>query len=246
MSSATPIDSSVREVLLKTSAPGGINEATVLRALSPDRTTNARMPLCSRASATAAMRSGELTWENSATACSDKSGGIAVLLTADLRQPLMHKSNRHGTLSDSGRTALGGPSPDVAGRENAGKIRFEGKRWSRYVPTLRHLGERCQLTPSRNVTGIVDHESCPTDSICPRLAPDADEQGVGAQWLRRLALRGCDENFTELAVGLDADDLSPRPHVDIGYTCDGVDEVLRHRGGEVWPTYEERHPDRIA
>ena len=121
----------------------------------------------------------------------------------------MHKSNRHGTLSDSGRTALGGPAPDVAGRENAGEIRFEGKRWSRYVPTLCHLGERCQLTPSRNVTGVVDHEPCPTDGVRSRLAPDADEHGVGVQWLRRLALRGCNENFTQLAIRLDADDLSP-------------------------------------
>ena len=49
MSSAMPVCSSVREVLLNTSASGGIKEATICRASSPVRARRARMPLRSSA-----------------------------------------------------------------------------------------------------------------------------------------------------------------------------------------------------
>jgi hypothetical protein len=51
--------------------------------------------------------------------------GRSESLTSDLRQPLMHECNRHGTLTNGGRTALDRTSPDIARCEQAGKARFK-------------------------------------------------------------------------------------------------------------------------
>ena len=69
MSSATPIASSVRDVLLKTSTPSGSSERTWLRAPAPDSTMNDVTPFRSSAAATAMMRPLEATSENSEGGC---------------------------------------------------------------------------------------------------------------------------------------------------------------------------------
>ena len=70
MSSAMPIDSSVREVLLKTSAPIGMMERTASLACSPESTTELEIPLRSNAAAAASSCVSDANSANSATASS--------------------------------------------------------------------------------------------------------------------------------------------------------------------------------
>src|SRR4051812_10177995 len=70
MSSAMPIDSSVRDVLLKASAPIGMMERTASRACSPESTTELEIPLRSNAAAAASSCLSDANSANSVTASS--------------------------------------------------------------------------------------------------------------------------------------------------------------------------------
>src|ERR1700755_2875888 len=102
--------------------------------------------------------------------------GTGASFTTDLRQSLMDKSDRHGALPDGRRAAFDRSSPDVAGGEEAGEVCFEGERRSRGLPTSCNVGERIHIATGWDVTGIVNSEICPIDSVCSWLAADADEQ----------------------------------------------------------------------
>src|SRR5689334_22223695 len=120
MSSATLIVSSVRDVLLKTSAPYGSRSCTAMRASGPEATTVALTPLRVRAALVRASWSGDASRANSVTTASE--GGAsgrdpAVSVTIQFREPSMHERDRHRALADRGRATLDRPAAHVAGRE---------------------------------------------------------------------------------------------------------------------------------
>src|ERR1700722_6582766 len=135
MSSAIPMTSRVRDVLLYTSAPTGRMDRTVFLASSPDSTTVQLMPLPSRAPATAWISSRGAGRENSASASrlGPSTDGFpdplvheeATSLTAYFGQPLVHQGNHHRSLPYCGRATLDRFAANVAGGEQPGKVRFE-------------------------------------------------------------------------------------------------------------------------
>src|SRR5437870_4927828 len=127
MSSATPIASSVREVLLNTSAPYGRRFCTATRASWPDATTAVVMPLRARDTAARSILSSVASAANSNWASS--SGGAkgcdaVVSLTVELRQTAMHERDRHRAFADCGRASLDRAAADVAGGKQTGEVRL--------------------------------------------------------------------------------------------------------------------------
>src|SRR5438132_1293040 len=236
MSSATPMASNVRDVLLKTSAPSASSERTRLLASAPDSTTNVPTPFASSAATAEEMRSSEATLENSVGSRSNRLA-IASSLTCDLRETAVHQRHRHRTLADRRRAALDRAAPDVARGEHAGEIGLQGKWLPGQGPGLAWPRAEAQIAPGHEVPGFVGDEADLSHAVSAGGAADADEERI-----RRKALGGpVVRHHQELAkapVTLHADDRGAGLHIDIGEARDPVDEVLGHRFPEVVPTHE--------
>src|ERR1700716_2374040 len=118
MSSATPMVSSVLDVLLKTSAPSTSRDQTKLLASPPVATTTARTPLRSRAAAAEAMRSSEASSEKSESRCRADTSNAAGSSTARLRAPLDR------------------PVPDIARGEEARQVGLQRERLALQRPAV--------------------------------------------------------------------------------------------------------------
>src|SRR5436305_12357240 len=100
MSSATPMTSSVRDVLLNTSAPTGSSDSTAVLASTPEPTTRQRIPLPSSAVSAARIRSSEASVPNSATASSLgalEEEGSPTSFAAELRETVVDQPHGHGS-----------------------------------------------------------------------------------------------------------------------------------------------------
>src|ERR1700722_13710562 len=123
MSSATPMSSSVCEVLLYTSAPTGRSDRTASLASSPVSTMVVVIPLVARASVTSLIACSEASEENSAMALSlgpargsspDMAavGGAPTSLTTSLGETLVDQRDRHRPFAYRGCASLDRPAPD--------------------------------------------------------------------------------------------------------------------------------------
>ena len=130
MSSATPIASSVRDVLLNTSAPIGRIDRTASRAASPESTTKLVIPLCSNAEAAAV----DLLVGCQSRELGDRGFGRPAVrrlpssLGTQFRQAAVHQRDGHRSLADCGRTTLDRSAAHVAGREESRAVRLERQR----------------------------------------------------------------------------------------------------------------------
>src|SRR5436190_14620547 len=104
MSSAMPVASRVRDVLLNTSAPSTSSECTTARASAPESTTNDFTPLRSSAAAADAIRSSEASSANGDDTSSPTLASAGGSATTHLGQPLVHERHRHGALADGSGT----------------------------------------------------------------------------------------------------------------------------------------------
>src|SRR5438132_13889994 len=136
MSSATPMVSSVLDVLLKTSAPSTSRDQTKLLASPPVATTTARTPLRSRAAAAEAMRSSEASSEKSESRCRADTSNAAGSSTARLGETAMHQRHRHGPLADRRRAPLDRPVPDIARGEEARQVGLQRERLAPQRPAV--------------------------------------------------------------------------------------------------------------
>src|SRR5579864_646410 len=170
MSSATPMTSSVREVLLKTSAPTGRMDRTAALASSPESTTLVVIPLCSRALATARICCFEARRENSVSAsilgpATGRSpgrpavDGVPMSLTANLSEALVDQRNCHRTLAYRSCAALDRPTADIASGEQPWQVRFERKRLTRQPPSVKRTGRRADFSPCSHISGAVESKS---------------------------------------------------------------------------------------
>src|ERR1700730_545961 len=148
MSSATPMTSSVREVLLKTSAPTGRRDRTTRLASSPESTTLTVIPLRSSALATERICCPDASRENSARASSlgpftdeppDRSvvGGAPISLAADFSEALVDQGNRHRPLAYRSCAAFDRAASDVARGEQSGQVRQVESWVTRHRPWVR-------------------------------------------------------------------------------------------------------------
>src|SRR4029453_12854074 len=100
MSSATPMASSVWEVLLYISTPSVRREPTKLLASAPVAARSDLMPLRSSAAAALAIRSSEASSVNSADTAASGCAATCWSVPACLRQPAVDKRHGHGSLAD--------------------------------------------------------------------------------------------------------------------------------------------------
>src|SRR5437588_10479080 len=116
MSSATPMASSVWEVLLYTSAPSARRERTKPRASAPVAASSGRMPLRSSAAAAVAICSPEASSANSKDSAAPGLATAGGSVTAQLRQPPVDERHGHRSLPDGRRAAVDRPAaPGPAG-----------------------------------------------------------------------------------------------------------------------------------
>src|SRR6266446_9036470 len=115
MSSATPLASSVWEVLLYTSAPSARREPTRPRASAPVAASSGRTPLRCSAAAAAAIRSAEASPVNSEDTAVPGLATAGGSVTARLRQPPVDQRHGHGSLADGRRAAFDRPAAHVPG-----------------------------------------------------------------------------------------------------------------------------------
>src|SRR5580704_8613791 len=122
-------------------------DRTASLASSPESSTMQVMPLPSRAPATPRICSAEATRENSAAAsllgpATNGSAGrpvvdeVSMSFTSQFSEALMDQRNHHGPLADGSRTAFDRSTPDVAGGEQPGQVRFEGQGLTRQRPSV--------------------------------------------------------------------------------------------------------------
>src|SRR6478735_1243651 len=192
MSSATPMVSSVLDVLLKTSAPTGRGDPTAALACSPEAASRHVMPLRSRARAVAWMRLSEASWANSAMASgvgptlSRSLGtllaeGALMSVATDFGESLMDQRHGHGALADRRRAPFDRPAAHVAGGEQPGLVGFEGQGRTRERPPDACAGLGGHVGSGPEVAGLVDRQPESSGSVGPRDAADADEERVHRQ-----------------------------------------------------------------
>src|ERR1039457_2863543 len=124
---AIPMASSVREVLLKTSAPSGKRQPTRCRASAPESAIRERMPLASSANAAAAMRSSEASSPNSSCAAPPLvAWGASVIF--HLREAPVGERYGHRSLADRRGGPLDRAAAHVACGEHAGHVGLQ-RHW---------------------------------------------------------------------------------------------------------------------
>src|SRR6266516_336827 len=179
MSSATPMASSVWEVLLYTSAPSVRRESTRSLASAPVAASSGRMPLRSSAAAAVAIRSPEASSANSReTAVSGlvTAGGS---VTAHLRQPAVDERHGHLSLAYGRRTAFDRPAAHVPGGEHAGQIGLQRQRLPIQWPAAARITGA--IAAGDQVPGRVGGQPDPRRAVGAGGAADADEQGIRRQ-----------------------------------------------------------------
>src|SRR5437870_9797850 len=164
MSSATPIASSVLDVLLKTSAPMGSIDRTAALASSPDSTTRLVIPLRSSAPAAAWIRGSEASWANSATAAAlgprgaPVAAGTLTSVATDFGETPMDQRDRHRSLPDRGRTAFDRPAPHVPRGEQPGPVGLERQRGTRQRPAVLRAWLGVHIGAGPQIAGLVLRE----------------------------------------------------------------------------------------
>src|SRR5216683_3507233 len=179
MSSATPIASSVWEVLLYTSAPSTSREPTKPLASAPVAASSGRMPLRSSAAAAVAIRSSEAGSLNSAATAASGCATTCWSVTAYLRQPPVDERHGHRSLSDGRCAALDRPAAHVTRREDTGQIGLERQRLPGQRPL--GLGVAGDIAARHQVSGMVGDQPDTRGGVGTWGASDADEQGIRLQ-----------------------------------------------------------------
>src|SRR5216683_5948521 len=139
MSSATPIASSVWEVLLYTSAPSTSREPTKPLASVPVAASSGRMPLRSSAAAAVAICSSEASSANSGDT---PASGLATAdgsVTAHLRQPNVDERYGHRSLADGRSAAFDRPAAHIPGGEHSGQVGLQRQRPSVQWPAAARI-----------------------------------------------------------------------------------------------------------
>src|SRR6266542_153743 len=179
MSSATPMASSVWEVLLYTSAPSTSREPTRPLASAPVAARSGRMPLRSSAAAALAIRSWEASSVNSADTAVSGCTTTCWSVTAYLREPAVDERHGHRSLADGRCAAFDRPAAHVPRGEHTGQIGLERQRLPGQRPVAAWLAG--DITAGHQVPGRVGDQPDPRGAVGPGGAADADEQGVRRQ-----------------------------------------------------------------
>src|SRR5258708_40360495 len=163
MSSATPIASSVWEVLLYTSAPSASREPTRPLASAPVAARSDRMPLRSSAAAAEAIRSSEASSVNSANTAASGCATTWWSVTAYLRQPPMDERHGHRSLADGRCAAFDRPAAHVARGEDTRQIGLQRQR----LPGQRPAGVRIigDIAAGHQVPGVVGDQPDPLGPV---------------------------------------------------------------------------------
>src|SRR5450755_1059201 len=135
MSSATPMASSVWEVLLYTSAPSTRREPTSPLASAPVVARSDRMPLRSSAAAALAIRSSEASSANSEETAAPGLATAGGSVTARLRQPPVDERHGHRSLADGRCAAFDRPATHVPRGEHSGPVGLQRQRLPAQWPT---------------------------------------------------------------------------------------------------------------
>src|SRR5712692_7974419 len=188
MSSATPMASSVWEVLLYTSAPPVRREPTRPLASAPVAARSGRTPLRSSAAAAVAIRSSEASSVNSADTAASGNATTFWSLTAYLRQPPMDERHGHRSLADGRCAALDRPVAHVTRGEDTGQIGLQRQR----LPGQRPGGAWItgDIVAGHQVPGTVGDQPDPRGAVGTWRAADADEQAIRPQLHRFGAVPG--------------------------------------------------------
>src|SRR5690349_23540674 len=128
MSSATPIASSVWEVLLYTSAPSVRRERTKPLASAPVAASSGWMPLRSSAAEAVAIRSPEASSANSEGTATSGFATAGGSVTTHLRQPAVDERHGHRSLANGRRATFDRSAAHVPGGEHAGQIGLQRQR----------------------------------------------------------------------------------------------------------------------
>src|SRR5260370_39817585 len=211
MSSATPIASSVWEVLLYTSAPSASREPTRALASAPVAASSGRMPLRSSAAAAVAIRSSEASSVNSANTAASGCATTWWSVTAYLRQPPMDQRHGHRSLADGGCAAFDRPAAHVARREDTGQIGLQRPR----LPGQRPGGPRVagDIAAGHQVPGMVGNQPDTRGRVGTRRAADADEQGIRPQPHRLVAVHRAHDDRPDAVIYLLTQRLRPHSHL---------------------------------
>src|SRR5215217_1349619 len=134
MSSATPMASSVWEVLLYISAPSVRREPTKLLASAPVAARSDRMPLRSSAAAALAICLSEASSVNSADTAASGCAATCWSVTACLRQPAVDKRHGHGSLADGRGATFDRSVAHVPRGEHSGPAGLQRQRLPRQWP----------------------------------------------------------------------------------------------------------------
>src|SRR4030081_2351856 len=177
MSSATPMASSVWDVLLYTSAPSVSREPTRPLASAPvGGRGRARPPFRSSPAAAVAIRSSEASSVNSADTAASGCATTCRSVTAYLGQPPMDERNGHRSLADGRCAAFDRPAAHVARGEDTGQIGLQRQR----LPGQRPAGARMtgDIAAGHQVPGTVGDRPDPRGAVGTWGAANADEQGI--------------------------------------------------------------------
>src|ERR1035438_8031691 len=163
MSSATPMASSVWEVLLYTSAPSARREPTKPLASAPVAASSERTPLRSSAAAAVAIRSSEASSVNSEDTAASGLGTACGSVIADLRQPPVDERHGHRSLADGRRAAFDRPAAHVTCGEHSGQISLQRQRLPGQRPVAAWLAS--DITAGHQVPGSVGDQPDPCGAV---------------------------------------------------------------------------------
>src|SRR5438477_11208331 len=176
MSSATPMASRVRDVLLNTSAPVGSKDRTAVLASGPESTRRHVIPLPSSAAAAARSWASVARCANSATASAlgpllrrsfgaAMGDGALMSFATDLGETPVDQRDGHRSLADRRRTTFDRPAANVAGGEQPGSVGLERQGRARQRPSILHASLRPHIGPGPEVAGLVGREPKARESL---------------------------------------------------------------------------------
>src|ERR1035441_3654565 len=179
MSSATPMTSSVWEVLLYTSAPPVSRERTRPLASAPVAASSGRTPLRSSAAAAAAICSPGASSANSEDTAVSGLAAAGGSVTACLRQPPVDERHRHRSLADRRGAAFDRPAAHIPGGEHSGPAGLQRQRLPVQWPGAARISGG--IAAGHQVPGGAGGQPDPRGAVGAGGAADADEQGIRRQ-----------------------------------------------------------------
>src|SRR5690348_16384144 len=142
-------------------------------------------------------------------------------------QELVDEGDRHAAFADSGRDPLDGPRTDVAAREDARNARLEEIGISLRGPRSGAL----QLRAREHVPELIERD-LPWEPAGFGVCSDEEEEPTRLESGRLVVAGSADLDRLQRIVAVHRNDVALEQDVDVGSSCDLIDQIARHPSSE--------------